>query len=413
MLPKRLVALTLFAALAVMHTGALRAQWVQTNGSPNVDPAQCFFASGSDLFAGTRQNLFLRSTDNGANWWVVDTVPILDYATPGVADIEGNDTNLFASCYVGLFRSTDTGNHWTEIDSGLLFPKDGLDLLNPPLAIVGSNLFVGTARHGVFRSTDNGKSWFAANKGMLNGDQVWCFAVSETTLFSGVGGVFVSSNFGTSWDSLDNGLTNNWITVLAISDTNIFAGTGGGGIFRSTDTGKNWIAVNAGLPTKNNIVNNIVVSGKYLFANDSTVFLSTDDGESWKAINEGLPGTYIYGLAVIGSNLYAGTTRGIWRRSISDFAAVTSNTVLSNSLSSYPNPLSQFTTISFSPEVSGYADVSIVNPLGVEIAHLFSGVVGAGNHSFTWNPTGVPDGMYECLVRMNGRVETLPMLLQH
>jgi hypothetical protein len=31
MLPKRLLALTLFAALAVMPLGVLRAQWVQTN----------------------------------------------------------------------------------------------------------------------------------------------------------------------------------------------------------------------------------------------------------------------------------------------------------------------------------------------------------------------------------------------
>jgi hypothetical protein len=32
MIPKRLLALTLFAALAVMPTYVLRAQWVQTNG---------------------------------------------------------------------------------------------------------------------------------------------------------------------------------------------------------------------------------------------------------------------------------------------------------------------------------------------------------------------------------------------
>jgi len=51
----------------------------------------------------------------------------------------------------------------------------------------------------------------------------------------------------------------------------------------------------------------------------------------------------------------------------------------------------------------------------VEVAHLFSGELAAGEHSFVWgNPTGLPglpDGMYECLIRMNGRVETLPMVL--
>jgi hypothetical protein len=81
---------------------------------------------------------------------------------------------------------------------------------------------------------------------------------------------------------------------------------------------------------------------------------------------------------------------------------------------SYPNPFSQSTTISFSPQSSGYADISIVNLLGAEVAHLFSGELAAGEHSFVWsNPTGLPDGTYECLVRMNGQVQTLPMVLIH
>ncbi len=62
-------------------------------------------------------------------------------------------------------------------------------------------------------------------------------------------------------------------------------------------------------------------------------------------------------------------------------------------------------------QTAGYAEVSIVNMLGVEVARLFSGELGAGEHSLSWsNPTSLPDGMYECLVRMNGQVETLPVV---
>ena len=66
-------------------------------------------------------------------------------------------------------------------------------------------------------------------------------------------------------------------------------------------------------------------------------------------------------------------------------------------------------------EASGYADVSIVNLLGMQLAHLFSGEVGAGEHSFTWDAAKMtaPRGMYECLVRMNGQVETLPVVVAH
>ena len=53
----------------------------------------------------------------------------------------------------------------------------------------------------------------------------------------------------------------------------------------------------------------------------------------------------------------------------------------------------------------------IVNMLGVEVARLFSGELGAGEHSFLWgNPMELTDGVYECLVRMNGQVETVPVV---
>ncbi len=52
-----------------------------------------------------------------------------------------------------------------------------------------------------------------------------------------------------------------------------------------------------------------------------------------------------------------------------------------------------------------------MNLHGVEVARIFSGELAAGEHTFTWNPEGLSDEMYECLVRMNGRVETLPIVL--
>ncbi|GEM_PF-3688091 len=81
------------------------------------------------------------------------------------------------------------------------------------------------------------------------------------------------------------------------------------------------------------------------------------------------------------------------------------------SLSSFPNPFSRFTTVSFASE-AGFTDVSILNSLGDEISHLYSGEVMNGTHSFVWEPDGVAPGMYECIVRANGRVRSLPIMLE-
>lgn len=61
--------------------------------------------------------------------------------------------------------------------------------------------------------------------------------------------------------------------------------------------------------------------------------------------------------------------------------------------------------------VSAHDNISIVNLLGAQVANIFSGELDVAPHTFTWNPVGLPDGMYECLVRMNGRVEKTAVML--
>lgn len=63
------------------------------------------------------------------------------------------------------------------------------------------------------------------------------------------------------------------------------------------------------------------------------------------------------------------------------------------------------------PEASGYVDVSVVNLLGVQVARLFSGELEAGEHTFTWNASGVPPGMYDCLVRTRDHLRSLPIVV--
>jgi flagellar hook assembly protein FlgD len=82
-----------------------------------------------------------------------------------------------------------------------------------------------------------------------------------------------------------------------------------------------------------------------------------------------------------------------------------------NSLTSYPNPFTQSTTISFTTPESSVATVAIVNILGATVAHIFSGELDAGTHTFTWDANGLPAGVYECIVQMNGNVERTAMVV--
>ena len=69
-------------------------------------------------------------------------------------------------------------------------------------------------------------------------------ALKGAYVFAGTAeGMFLSTNNGTSWDAVSNGLPNINISSIAISGGNIFAGTAGDdeasgeGIFLSTDNG--------------------------------------------------------------------------------------------------------------------------------------------------------------------------------
>ena len=62
------------------------------------------------------------------------------------------------------------------------------------------------------------------------GGSITSLAISGANLFAGTasGGVFLSTNNGTSWTAVNNGLTTTSVSSLAVSGTNLFAGTSDG-----------------------------------------------------------------------------------------------------------------------------------------------------------------------------------------
>ena len=147
--------------------------------------------------------------------------------------------------------------------------------------------------------------------------KVYCLAVRGAKLFAGTnGGIFCSTDNGSSWVSSSDGLTQSNFKAIAVSGTNLFAGSDGGGVFLSTDDGVSWKAVNNGLPRNPN-VSALAVSGGIVFAGDDSygVFRSTNNGSSWTVwYSNGLTGKHVDALAVSGSNLFAGTEgEGVFR----------------------------------------------------------------------------------------------------
>src|ERR1019366_5816503 len=102
---------------------------------------------------------------------------------------------------------------------------------------------------------------------------VWSLAVNDTSIYVGSdGGISLSTDNGTSWLLRDSCLSMNTpVHALAVSGTQVFAGTAGYGICLSTNDGTSWIPINSGLGTAANYVWSFLV-------NETTIFAGTNNG---------------------------------------------------------------------------------------------------------------------------------------
>lgn len=186
------------------------------------------------------------------------------------------------------------------------------------LAVKDSTIYAATGGQGVFLSTDSGTSWTAVNNGLTN-HIVQAFAINGSTIYAGTSnnngwgtGVFASTNNGSSWSLLGLNQTSIYIQALAFNGSTIIAGDGyGSGILLSKDNGSTWQESNNGLPS-GVIVWSLIKNDTNIFAGTNKgVYLSANNGSSWTAMNIGLPdSSNVSTLAISASgSIFAGTFR--------------------------------------------------------------------------------------------------------
>jgi photosystem II stability/assembly factor-like uncharacterized protein len=434
--------------------------------------ANAISVSNTDLLAATNFGVY-RYADNGTSWTEVN----FNFLTPNSIYIPSDfavlNNNFFAGCAGGVIvRSTDNGTNWIKDNTGL--PNDGVGIVS--LAVLDTIIFVGMysygAGYGVFRSTDKGLSWIPVNSGLSN-LRVYALYVSEEDLFAGTDGdgVFLSTDYGDSWTNVSEGL---WypqiITSFASIGTNLFAGSmwpyGGGGVYRSTNKGTNWTAVSYGLTSY--AVSDLAVSGTNLFAgtqgaylSDSSgifcstnnganwdlvglenlnlfalacidnyifagtfndgIFLSTNNGTSWVPFNEGIDdNTSIVSIAIKDSNVFISTYRsGPWvvcRRPLSDIITSVAQAIdplpINYFLSqNYPNPFNPSTKITYSLPNTGMVQIKVFDLLGQEIATLVNEEKPVGTYEVNWNAANLPSGVYFYRIQAGSFVQTRKMIL--
>jgi hypothetical protein len=193
-------------------------------------------SGGTDLYAGTAEGVF-RTSDNGDHWtnvsFIYSLVRKLE-VTPSGAILAGTEADVF--------RSTDGGATWTDTNS----EAAPLDFAVNLHGTGGVSVFVGGSPTGVRKSTDDGMTWSGPDNSLddldVNSVAVVPNGSGGSNILAGAySGIFLSTNDAGFWQHVEpNPMPIDWVvTPNGAGGHNVFGG-GAGGVWRSTNYGLTW-----------------------------------------------------------------------------------------------------------------------------------------------------------------------------
>jgi photosystem II stability/assembly factor-like uncharacterized protein len=247
----RFVVMAVMAAWAMVGTGAL---WASTNVWTSLGPEPGSVAAiaidpqnSGTVYAATGAGLF-KSGDSGASWSALNPGPPCCISTL-LIDPQTPSTIYGLSSDGKILKSTDGGTNWRPVNLGLPADAGGrygitslaIDPQNP------TTLYAGNALRGgrVFKTTDGGESWSAVNSGLPDGG-VMALAINPQdpdTIYASTRGVFKSTNGGAGWTAVNSGLENDIgypFSALAIDPQNpdtIYAAGYDTALYKTTNGG--------------------------------------------------------------------------------------------------------------------------------------------------------------------------------
>jgi len=336
--------LLLFFLLATTATAQLDPKLFQELRWRSIGP----FRGGRTVAAvgiASQPNVFYIGVNNGGVWRTNDAgrswTPIFDdqpSGSIGAIAIAPSDPNVV---YVGsgeglqrpdlatgdgIYRSGDGGKTWTHygLRDGQQIPAIAVDPHDPNrlfVAVLG-HPYGANAERGIFRSTDGGKTFDKVlyrdeNTGGIDvvidpsNPRVVYAALWEQRMgpwengvFTGPGsGVYKSTDGGTTWKQLTNGLPTAaeklgrvGLEVCAADPKRLFAivDAKNGGLYRSTDAGESWSLVNnkAEIWERGGDFNEVRADPKnpdVLYVANVVTWKSIDGGKTWQSFR-GAPG---------------------------------------------------------------------------------------------------------------------------
>ncbi len=267
------------------------------------------------------------SYDRGASWTLDETLPIMQFYTCEIDEL--NPTVIYGGSQDNGVNTTSTGtvNDWFPIWGG-----DGFGVLVDP---TNSSTVYAESQYGNINVGLNGVD----PTDRTNWNTPFIFNPhNSNTLYLGTEALYKTTDQGNNWYPLSGDLTNGslaaaypivyaTITTIAVAptDTNIiYVGTDDGNIHVTTDEGQSWNLISSSLPVRwithlevdprNALSVYVSLSGYRYHENMSHVYHTDDGGNTWNDIGGNLPDVPCNDLILdtTYSTLYLATDIGVF-----------------------------------------------------------------------------------------------------
>ncbi len=319
--------------------------WIRVvSGLTNALRSITFVNSNTGFIAGDN-GVILKSTTGGTTWLVINN------NSRNLRNIYFLDANTgFAVGDSGLFmKTTNSGGSWSVQTLGIIYPGITLNCIsfcNPQKG------FIVTAIGYFYKTTDCGNNWTDAMLGGWNNLKIIKF-INQYTGYA-VGKYFLRSiDSGAYWSPYHIGGVNYFVNDISITDTNIFLACSGGYIFKT--------GVGLSIYNFKNIGGSKHNFSSISFVNENTGFMVSQD-QYWRTSNGGLN----------------------W-----------SNDGLINNGYDGAGPQSNYNSVSFFTQSSGYQIIHTLNPTMYSQEYLYNstdgGITWAGPKYFTQTATLIKD----------------------
>lgn len=220
--------------------------WIKSKSATfNQDNYNYFLIQSTpeNIFALAEDKLYI-SNDKGTTWNSIQyNLPVSISGVSGLLTVNGSVIIIGGDDF--LFKSPDNGKTWNNLDENLHKAVGFYTSVNVA-TIIGTSIFVET-KYGTFSTNDDGKTWKEVRNGFPTNDNPFqpfhgsfgdfanSFIHSGKTIFYGCNsGVYLSSDEGNSWTSVNNSELQDGVTSLAIVGSDIFAFTHTKGIWKTS-----------------------------------------------------------------------------------------------------------------------------------------------------------------------------------